>query len=132
MVFEKIKRVFSDSISDTGDDEYLEIDLGQEKKEKKVSVKLFVLKQFEDVNEILNVIREGYTIAIIDIRILRQKDSIELKRAVSKVKKTIDAMNGSIAGFGENIVVATPSFATIHKEAERPLGHDPHKKSKFD
>ena len=118
MVFEKIKRAFSGSINEFDDEEYLEIDLGQEKSDKKVLVKLFALKQYEDVNQILNALREGYTIAIIDIKILKQKDSIELKRAISKVKKTIDALEGSIAGFGEDIVIATPSFASIHKESE--------------
>jgi len=121
MVFDKIKRAFSNSIGGEAiDEEYLEIDLGQEEKESKVLVKLFVLKQYEDVNEILNSLREGYTIAIIDIKILRQKDSIELKRAISKIKKTTDALEGKIAGFGENMVIVTPSFATIHKEVAKP------------
>ena len=96
--------------------DYIEIDLNNEKDAKKISVKLFVMKQYEDVNQILASLREGYTIAIIDIKTLKQKDSIELKRAVSKIKKTIDVLEGSIAGFGENMVIATPSFAKIHKE----------------
>jgi len=116
MVFDKIKKAFSGSSSSGDSDEYLEIDLGKEEKQNKVFVKLFALKQYEDVNEILNALREGYTIAIIDIKILKKKDSIELKRAVSKIKKTADALEGSIAGFGENIVIVTPSFAKIHKE----------------
>jgi len=121
MVLDKIRKAFSGSIgADVDDDEYLEIDLGQEEKENKVLVKLFVLKNYEDVNEILNALREGYTIAIIDIKILRKKDSIELKRAISKVKKTADALEGSIAGFGENMVIVTPSFAKIHKETFQP------------
>ena len=119
MVLDKIRRALSSSAGET-DTEYLEIDLGQEERESKVLVKLFVLKQYEDVNEILSALREGYTIAIIDIKILRQKDSIELKRAVSKIKKTTDALEGSIAGFGENMLIVTPSFATIHKEIVRP------------
>ncbi len=130
MVFKKLKKVFSGNMGDEFDeDSYLEIDLGREEKENKVLVRLFVLKHYDDVNEILNALREGYTIAVIDIRILRQKDSIELKRAVSKIKKTIEALEGSIAGFGENIVIATPSFAKIHKEAEPSLEK---KKSKFE
>ena len=121
MIFDKIKRAFSDSVGNADiDNEYIEIDLGQEKKESKVLVKLFVLKQYEDVTEILNALREGFTIAIIDIKILRQKDPIELKRAVSKVKKTTDALEGSIAGFGENTIIVTPSFAKIHKETAKP------------
>lgn len=121
MVFDKIKRAFADSPTEDFGDEYLEIDLEhQDKKEKKVMVKLFSLKQYEDVNDILNSLREGYTIAVIDIQILRKKDSIELKRAISKIKKTTDALEGNIAGFGENVVIVTPSFAQIHKEVLQP------------
>ena len=129
MVFDKIRKAFADTSTDSVDSDYLEIDLEQPgKKEKKVMVKLFSLKQYEDVNDILNSLREGYTIAVIDIQILRKKDSIELKRAVSKIKKTTDALEGSIAGFGENIVIVTPSFAQIHKEILQPKKEG----SKFD
>lgn len=129
MVFDKIKRAFSGSFSgEESGDEYLEIDLEKEQVQTKVLVKLYMLKEYEDVNVILNDLREGYTVAIVDIKTLRQKDSIELKRAISKIKKTIDALEGNIAGFGENIVIATPSFARIHKEAPKPEKE----KSKFD
>ena len=121
MVFDKIKKAFSDSLgSEAMEDEYLEIDLGREEKEKKVLIKLFVLKDYDEVNEILNALREGYTIAIINIQILRKKDPIELKRAVSKIKKTSDALEGSIAGFGEDTVIVAPSFVKIHKDLSRP------------
>lgn len=118
MVFKKIRKAFSgDTAESEGvEDEYLEIDLGQqEKKESKVQVKLFVLKKYDDVTPILNALREGYTIAVVDIHELRKKDAIELKRAVSKIKKTTDALEGSIAGFGENTIVVTPAFASIDK-----------------
>lgn len=118
MVFDAIKRAFSKSLGseDAGED-YLEIDLGKEESEQKIFVKLFTLKDYEEVNNILNSLREGYTIAVVDIGTLRRKDPIELKRAVSKIKKTSDAMEGNIAGFGENTIIITPSFARIHKEA---------------
>ena len=118
MVFDAIKRAFSKSLGgDDAGDEYLEIDLGKEEVQQKVFVKLFALKDYEEVNNVLNFLREGYTIAVIDIKTLRQRDPIELKRAISKIKKTCDAMEGNIAGFGENVVIVTPSFAKIHKEA---------------
>ena len=110
MVFDKLKKmVGSEDLSD----DYLEIDLGPEEKKTKVSVRPFVLRKFDDVNDILNNLREGYTIAVIDIQALRKKDVIELKRAISKIKKTTEALEGSITGFGENIVIATPQFAEI-------------------
>lgn len=128
MVFKKLRKAFGSS-SDEEDmsDEYLEIDLDQPEKENKVLVKLFVLKHYDDVTEILSALREGYTIAIIDIKVLKQKDSIELKRAVSKIKKTADALEGHIAGFGENTVIVTPSFAKIHKETAKPKEEKRHK-----
>lgn len=117
MVFKRIRDSFKGgSDEEELGDEYLEIDLNEKEKDQKVLVKLFVLKQYDDVTQILNALREGYTIAVIDIRTLRKKDSIELKRAISKIKKTTDALEGNIAGFGENTVIATPSFAKIHKD----------------
>lgn len=95
--------------------EYIEIDLGQEIKKSKILVRPFVLKSFDDINAILNSLREGYTIAVVDIKPLKTKDIIELKRSIAKIKKTADALEGSIAGFGENIIIVTPSFAEIYK-----------------
>src|SRR3989344_475709 len=106
MVLNKIKRGFSNVLgSNSSTDDYMEIDLGLEEKKPKVSIKPFILRKFEDVNDVLNSLREGYTIAIIDIATLRKKDVIELKRAVAKIKKTTEALEGSITGFGENIVI---------------------------
>src|SRR5271157_980871 len=117
MVFDKLRKSLSGK-SDKVDEDYLEIDLNQSKEEHKVMIKLFVLKHYEDVNKILEALRQGYTIAIIETKILRQKDPIELKRAISKIKKTIDALEGNIVGFRENIVIATPSFAKVDRESE--------------
>jgi len=89
--------------------DFIEIDLEHEKSSSKVIVKTFNLKVYEDINSILNALRGGYTIAVIDIRTLKSKDVIELKRAISKIKKTVEALDGKIAGFGDNVVIATPS-----------------------
>ena len=106
----------------SSEEEYVEIDLGaSESKENRVLVKPFVLRHFDDINDILNSLRDGYTIAIIDIKPLKTKDVIELKRSVSKIKKTVEALEGSIAGFGDNIIIATPSFATIHRAPQAQL-----------
>jgi SepF-like predicted cell division protein (DUF552 family) len=130
MVFKKIKNAFSSSNDDEFlGDEYLEIDLEQEKKENKVVVKLFTLKDYDDANNILNVLREGYTIAVIDIKTLKKKDPIELKRAISKIKKTADALEGNIAGFGETTVIVTPSFAKIEKDIPKAKSEN---KNSFD
>jgi len=118
---------FKNLLGGDSSDEYVEIDLNSsEPKDAKIIVRPFVLRQFDDINEILNAVREGYTIAVVDIKVLKTKDVIELKRAIAKIKKTVDAVEGSIAGFGENIIIATPKFAQIHKTpaASKPARAD--------
>ena len=107
MAFDRFKKMMG--MDDELSSEFIEIDLEQEKSDSKVLIKTFTLKVYEDINPILNSLREGYTIAVIDIRALKSKDVIELKRAISKIKKTVEALDGKIAGFGEGIVIATPS-----------------------
>ncbi|MEM4625474.1 MAG: cell division protein SepF [Candidatus Pacearchaeota archaeon] len=115
MVIEKIKRGFSNILGkeEMATEDYVEVDVSATENKSKVIIKPFILRKFDDVSEILNHLREGYTIAVIDIQHLRKKDVIELKRAISKIKKTVEAMEGSITGFGESIVIATPQFAQI-------------------
>jgi len=115
MVFDKFKKMFGKEEVEESP-EFIEIDLEQEKASgSKILVKTFVLKTYDDVTPILNALREGYTIAVIDIKQLKSKDVVELKRVISKIKKTIEALEGSIAGFGENTIIATPNFAKIQK-----------------
>lgn len=95
--------------------DFIEIETGAKQSNSKVMVKTFVLKTYDDITPILNTLREGYSIAIIDIKSLKSKDVVELKRVVSKIKKTVEAIEGSIAGFGDNVIIATPSFAKVQK-----------------
>lgn len=111
MVF-NLRKLFGKEASD----EYVEIDLNSgEQKDAKIVVKPFLLRQYDDITEVLNSLREGYTIAVIDIKPLKTKDVVELKRAIAKIKKTVDAIEGSIAGFGEHTIIVTPKFAQIDK-----------------
>lgn len=109
----KLKEMFGKS---SGADEYIELDLSQKAERKeRIKIRPFTLRKYDDINEILAALREGYTIAFIDIRPLKSKDIIELKRAVSKIKKTVDAMEGSIAGFGDHALIAAPEFAEVYR-----------------
>jgi len=46
---------------------------------------------------------------------LKDKDSIGLKRAIDKLKKTIEANDGDIAAFGEHWLVVTPGIAKVYR-----------------
>jgi SepF-like predicted cell division protein (DUF552 family) len=99
-------------------EEYVELGHEGSGDRAKVIVRPFMLDDFEDVRQILDALREGYTVALINIRPLKDKDLIELKRAINKLKKTCDAIEGDIAGFGEDYIVAVPNFAQIYRSKE--------------
>ncbi len=102
--------------SDLDEEDYLEIDAGKDIGTKqKIVVKPFVVEEFAHVKPALDALREGYTIALINIKPIKDKDIVELKRAVNKLKKTCDAIEGDIAGFGEDWIVVTPNFAEIYR-----------------
>lgn len=105
------------NVSDEFSDDYVEISPSPVSKDgrSKVVVRPFIVEDFADIKPALDALREGYTVALINIRPLKDKDLVELKRAVSKLKKTCDAIEGDIAGFGEDWIVVTPSFAQIYR-----------------
>lgn len=118
-IFSRIKEKISakpEYEPDFEGEEYLEV--GPEPTEEgkaKIIVRPFIIEDFDDIKPILDSLREGYTIALVNIRPLKERDIVELKRAINKLKKTCDAIEGDIAGFGEDYIVIAPSFAQIYR-----------------
>lgn len=108
--------ISSEIMKEAEDDGYVE--LGAEStsdSSSKILVRPFILDDFESIKGILDALREGHTIALINIKPLKDKDLVELKRAINKLKKTCDAIDGDIAGFGDDWIAAVPSFGHIHR-----------------
>ena len=97
---------------DTG---YVELGTDVNESKSKIVVRPFVLDSFENIKPILDSLREGKTICLVNIRPLKDKDIVELKRAINKLKKTCDAIEGDIAGFGDDWIAIVPSFGHIHR-----------------
>ncbi len=119
--FSKIKDKLgsgSDVLNEAEEEGYVELGAGGDVERAKITVRPYIINDFEHVGPILNVLREGNTIALINIRPLKDKDLVELKRAINKLKKTCDAIDGDIAGFGEDWIAAVPNFAKIHRHHE--------------
>ena len=118
--FSKMKEKFSGPRYEELEQEtgYVELENDGEISKSKVLVRPFLLEDFDDVKPVLDSLREGYTIALVNIRPLKDKDLVELKRAINKLKKTTDAIEGEIAGFGDDFLVITPSFASIYRSKQ--------------
>lgn len=114
----KLKKESYDDDFQDAEDEYLELNTSAESKSSnKVVVRPFVIDDFSDVKPILDILREGNTVCLLNIRPLREKDIVELKRAINKIKKTVEAITGDIAGFGEDYIIVVPNFAQIYRNS---------------
>ena len=109
--FSKLKKA-SQAGSEGEEEGYVELGAEPNMEKAKIVVRPYVIDNFEHIKPILDVLREGHTIALINIKPLKDKDIVELKRAINKLKKTCDAIEGDIAGFGEDWIAAVPSFGT--------------------
>lgn len=97
-------------------DEYVHVsELTVPKKPEKVKVSFYVLEKPKDVNKVIDAMREGRTIYIINIKKLQKDDFMELKKAINKIKKTTEAVGGSIVGLSEDIIVVAPALAKVEK-----------------
>ena len=116
-IFSRIKNKVLGIPDDDFIDDYVEIDTKKNNlgDKSKIVIKPYTMQDFGDIKEALDDLREGFTIALINIKYLKDKDIVELKRAVNKLKKTCDAIEGDIAGFGDDWIVVTPSFAQIFR-----------------
>src|SRR3989338_5327993 len=116
--FSKLKEKLgasSEILDEVQEEGYVELDTSSPEAKAKITVRPFVIDDFESIKPILDVLRDGTTIALVNIKPLKEKDLVELKRAVNKLKKTCDAIEGEIAGFGEDYIIVTPSFAQIYR-----------------
>ncbi len=119
-IINKVKSTIKDwgfeDLESEGGEEYLELDTSKDHdRGSKIVVRPFIIEDFSDIKPILDSLREGYTIAIVNIKPLKDKDLVELKRAINKLKKTTDALDGDIAGFGDDYLIITPNFAEIYR-----------------
>ena len=114
--FSKFLR-YEENIPETyeGEEDYKEIkETSKTVDRSKLSVKIFDIKEENHINEILDKLREGKTIALINTSYLKD-DSFLMKLAIRRIKKTCEAIDGDIAGLSENLFVATPSFVRVAK-----------------
>jgi SepF-like predicted cell division protein (DUF552 family) len=103
--------------SSSKDSDYIELEVDQgDKPMAKVFVKYYNLNKFEDASPVLNDIRSGYTLSFIKVKEIREKGGVEeLKRTISKLKKSTDAAEAQIIGVDEDYLLVVPDFVKVEK-----------------
>jgi len=91
------------------------IELEHLKQEPKVSVRTMQLTCFDDTKKVAAILREGRTIMLLDVSPLKEKDIIDLKRSVNKLKSVSAEMGSEIAGLSGDWIVLAPGFAEIYR-----------------
>ena len=115
----QFKNIFSKKSEpeDTEEGEsYVEVNVmdSQERKTGSMGIRIEKLTEFSDTDRILKHVRKG-SVVFLKIKDLREKDMGELKRAVEKIKKTVIANNGDIAGVESDWLVITPEYAAVER-----------------
>ncbi len=101
-----------------GGEDYVEMEQPEDpKEEKQMMIEVERLDGFSDSDRIQRKLREG-NILLVKIRDLKAKDTEELKRSVERIRRTCLAVNGDIAGLGDDWLLVTPAAAKIYREPQ--------------
>ena len=98
-------------------EEFIEVNVmdSDDRKTGTLGIKVEKLTEFPDTERVLRAVRDG-NVVFLKIKALKEKDIGELKRAVDKLKKTVSANNGDIAGVEQDWLILTPEFAKVVRE----------------
>ena len=77
-------------------------------------VKPMTLEKDTDKDAVIEEVKKG-NIILLNIADLSKRNAVKLRDMVNLIKKQVEAIDGDIAGFGEDYVVAAPYFARIHR-----------------
>lgn len=99
------------------DDDFVELDAKMTEGNKKVVIRAETLQEFDDIENVQEHLRNDHVVWI-NIGPLKGKDMTNLKRAVNRLKKTIKAIDGDMAGVDESWIVACPSYAEIARSTK--------------
>ncbi len=100
------------------DDDFVELDAEMTEQTQKVVIRAETLKEFKDVEKVQEHLRNKHVVWV-NIKPLKNKDMADLKRSVKRLKKTVKAVEGDMAGVDEEWIVVCPSYATIERSSEK-------------
>ncbi len=114
---DKFLDLFKKKVNLKESNEYVELEVDQKDRPiAKMYVKYFSLVKFEDTGSVLDDIRSGSTLLFVKIKDIREKGGIEeLKRTISKIKRSADASEAQVVGIDEDYILVVPNFVKVEK-----------------
>ncbi len=83
------------------------------------TIKFADIEGYRQIPELSNLVYEG-SILILDFTPIAN-DDLELKRAITELKRVVEDISGDIAGIGQNLLVIAPKGMNIDKKKIRRL-----------
>ena len=84
-IFSNVRSKFNEMLgereikqSEEAQKEYVELDTTGSDSKKRMMVKNYTIEDFSDIKPVLDALREGYTIVILNIKPLRDTDTVDL------------------------------------------------------
>ena len=96
------------------DEEYIELDHIEREVGKKVPIHIEKLNEYSDSDRIQRKLRDG-AVMLVRVKELKDKNMAELKRAIERIKRTCEAVNGDIVGVGDEWIIVSPSHAKVER-----------------
>ena len=118
-----IKKLFDNLLGSKGKEEEVKtIELPEAKMAQdaptKTKVLPIVVNKFQDTERILDYLRTGEYILLLNVRPLRDKDITELKRSINRLKTHCEATNADIAALDDNWILLAPKGIHIERANE--------------
>lgn len=121
-VLEAIKKGLMGEEEEEAPKEFVEVAASKERPD--YSIRTFSLKEYDNLKVILKVLRTGRVITLIDVKPLKEKDMIDLKRAINKLKTVTAEIGGDIVGLTGDWLVITPHAVGFYKPAPKSEEED--------
>mgnify|MGYP002760596177 FL=1 len=106
-----------DSSDNSVGDDFVELDAEVENRDEKVVIRAETLQELDDIEEVQEHLRNDH-IVWVNIGPLKNRDMADLKRAIKRLKKTIRAINGDMAGVDESYILTCPEYAEIARSTK--------------
>ncbi|HIQ50650.1 MAG TPA: DUF552 domain-containing protein [Nautiliaceae bacterium] len=118
--FIKEKEKKEGALEDLEMEEFIEIDVSEKRRpDVYYRVKAMVINEYLDLKPVLKHIRDGSYIILVNLKPLKMRDSVELKRVVEKIKQAIESLEGDLIGFGKGEwLLITPPGIIIEREKD--------------